>query len=130
VAHSCGSTVIISESGLSDVCTGNSLVLTLETSLICQGRGLKTSGFLCMPNISPSTVTPGGITGVTRSYFTSFCSLTCFVVGFLGGTYALGNFIGSDASALRISSCTGVDVLLSVWTSLFLMWMLLPLVVP
>jgi hypothetical protein len=62
--------------------------------------------------MSPSIVTPGGITGVTRSYFGSLGHLTCFVVGFLGGTYALGRFIGSDASALGVSSCRGVDVFL------------------
>jgi len=49
------------------------------------------------------------ITGVSRSYFNSLGSLIYFVVGFLGGTYALGNFIGSDASALRVSSCIGVN---------------------
>jgi hypothetical protein len=54
-----------------------------------------------MSNISPLIVTTCGITGVTRSYFTSFCSMSCFVVGFLGGIYALGKFIGSDVSSLH-----------------------------
>jgi hypothetical protein len=57
-------------------------------------------------------LTPGGIIGATRSYFRSLGSLIGFVVGFLGGTYALGKFTGFDASALGVSSYIGIDACL------------------
>jgi predicted lysophospholipase L1 biosynthesis ABC-type transport system permease subunit len=74
-------------------------------------------------------VTPNGTTGVTRSYFFSLGSLTYFVVGFMGGTYALGNFIRYDASSLGVFSCTGVDARL-VCRFFIYVWTLLHLVAP
>jgi hypothetical protein len=62
--------------------------------------------------MSPSILTPGGIISATRSYFGSLGSLTSFVVGFLGDTYALGKFNGSDASSLGVSSCIGTNACL------------------
>jgi hypothetical protein len=61
--------------------------------------------------MSPSILTPGGISSAMRSYFDSLGRLTSFVVGFLGDTYTLGKFptLRSYAFALGISFCTCID---------------------